>query len=133
MKTYPIIDDETRHQSGFEVENAYILPRAIAKLLENLDGVTGVRLIGTYTTDTDVRVRFKYLGRSYSVVEPFGDSSRYLVSPDIPAQPNNAISVIEKVFEEYEPQFWRKVIGDILTLRPLSWIKVWGQHENSRK
>jgi len=122
MKTFPVIDNNTQQKIGFEIENAYILPRTITVVLKNLTGVSDVQLIGSFSTNTDVRVSFKYLGKNYTVLEPFGDNSRYLVSPDSTAESSGAISNIESLFKNYEPPLWRKVVGDILTLRPLLWV-----------
>lgn len=117
MKTFPIIDDDTGMQSGFEIENAYILPNTVSRLLGNVDGVTNIHLRGGFFSDTDIRVEFTYLGKKYTVLEPFGDNSRYFISPDNVSESSAEVKTIEDVFKGYEPPMWRRIIGDLLTLK----------------
>ena len=122
MKTFPVFDDNTGQQYGFEIENAYLVSRGVAELLKHVDGVSNVTLIGTYSSGTDIRVKFCYKGRDYSVIEPFGDNSRYLITPNSPLESPDEIAAIEAIFKSYKPSFLRRLVGDILTLKPLARI-----------
>ena len=82
MRTYPIIDEKKGANSfAFEVENAYVRPRTIARLLKEVDGVTDVRVRKLFDSSADTHVQFKYLTQHYMVWEPYGDSSRYWIGP----------------------------------------------------
>ena len=121
MDTYTIKNVDTGAQIGFEIENAYILPKHIARILNGVPGVSEVNHLGTFRNDTDIRVTFQYNGSRFVVAEPFGDNSRYVVAPSDPAQ-HQDIDPIENAFVAYQPPFWRKSIGDILLLKPLFWL-----------
>lgn len=118
MDTYPIA-----HKNGlpfaFEVQNAYALPRRIARILSHVDGVSDVRLTRWSGRATDTRLEFKYLDRDYVVWEPYGDSSRYWIGPKNTDEPAPDITPVENAFKEYRLPFYRALIGDVLTLRIL--------------
>ena len=116
MITYPIVDkNKGPGHFAFEVENAYVLPRRIARILAEIDGVTDVQLPSSRATDT--RVEFKYRGRDYMVWEPYGDSSRYWIGPQDDEDQTTDISIVEDEFKRYRPPLYHRVIGDMLTLR----------------
>ena len=120
MITYPIVGNtEGTGLFAFEVENVYVLPRRIARILAGIDEVTAVRLWPLFRS-TDRRVEFRFRGRDFMVWEPYGDSSRYWIGPqdDNDDRPID-ISVIEDAFKRYRPPPYHRVIGDILTLRIL--------------
>jgi hypothetical protein len=120
MNTYPIVDPKQGEcPFAFEIENAYVSRRTVARLLGELDGVTEVGLGGRFGSSNDVRVEFKYGNRDYVVLEPFGDNSRYWIGPKNSAENTGDISEVENVFKRYQPPLHRTLIGDILTLRVL--------------
>lgn len=120
MDTYPIVDPKKGASPfAFEIENAYVSRRTVARLLGKLDGVTDVGLGGRFGSSNDVRVEFKYQNRDYVVLEPFGDNSRYWIGPKNSAESAGDIGQVESLFKRYRPPFHRALIGDILSLRVL--------------
>jgi hypothetical protein len=118
MNTYPIVDPKQGDNPfAFEVENAYLSRRTVARLLGRLDAVTKVGLGGRFGSSNDVRVEFKFKNRDYIVLEPFGDNSRYWIGPRSSADSVGDISEIENIFKLYRPPLHLTLIGDILTLR----------------
>lgn len=120
MDTYPIVDPKKGASPfAFEIENAYVSRRTVARLLRKLDGVADVGLGGRFGSSNDVRVEFKYRNRDYVVLEPFGDNSRYWIGPKDSAESAGDIGQVESLFKRYRPPFYRALIGDVLSLRVL--------------
>lgn len=120
MDTYPIVDPKKGARPfAFEIENAYVSRRTVARLLRELDGVTDVGLGGRFGSSNDVRVEFKYRNRDYVVLEPFGDNSRYWIGPKDAAESGADIGEVESLFKSYRPPFHRALIGDIVSFRLL--------------
>jgi len=117
MDTYPIAHNSL--PLAFEVDNAYALPRRIARILSHVDGVSDVRLTRWSGRATDTRVEFKYLDRDYVVWELYGDSSRYWIGPKNTDEPAPDVTPVEDAFKEYRLPLYRRLIGDVLTLRIL--------------
>lgn len=117
MQTYPTMDKHGLHPLAFEIENVYVGPRAIGRILEQVNGVSGVRVRRAFSKWEDVHVWFKYMDRDYVVVEPFGDNSRYWIGPK--EAPENApdVGAVENAFKDYRPPLHREIFGDVLTLR----------------
>lgn len=126
MKTYPVFDKEGVRSPIFKVENVYIGPATVAKLLTGVEGVADVRRRRMFAKSSDIHVEFQYLGRPYIVWEPFGDNSRYWIGPaDIVAdappvakleRPED-IEDLEDVFKRYKPPLYRTLLGHIVSLR----------------
>jgi hypothetical protein len=126
MQTYPISDKEGVRASIFQVENAYIGPATIAKLLAQVEGVSDVGCRKMFAKSSDVHIEFQYLGRPYIVWEPFGDNSRYWIGPAdmVAGAPDVSklehpgdIANLEEAFERYQPPLHRALLGNLLTLR----------------
>lgn len=117
MQTFPIMDKRGGYPFAFEIENVYVGTRAIGRLLEQLNGVSDVRVRRPFGKWEDVHVWFKYKDRDYVVLEPYGDNSRYWIGPKEAAE--NALDVgdIENAFKSYRPPLHREILGDVLTLR----------------
>lgn len=116
METFPLAK-EGEGAVAFEIENAYASRRTIASLLEQAEGISDVRLRGRFGSSDDVRIEFKYLGWSYIVWEPYGDSSRYWIGPKNLEERAEGIAELQEVFKRYQPPFYRALLGDLLTLR----------------
>ena len=112
MKVYKMIR-ESEQLFAFEIDNIYIRPRKIAKLLDAVDGVSNISLRKPFCTSSDIHLEFKYCGKDFIVWEPYGDSSRYWIGPK---QDGCAIdiSILVKVFEEYKLPRMVKVFGDLI-------------------
>jgi hypothetical protein len=115
MKTFPLAKKDER-LVAFEIENIYVSRKAVAKLLKQANGVTGVRLLGRFGSSDDTRIEFKYLGRDYIVWEPFGDNSRYWIGPRNPGEGADEIIGLEDIFEQYKPPLHRALLRHLLTL-----------------
>lgn len=126
MKTYPVLNDKKGRTPIFQIENAYIGPAAVARLLAVIEGVTEVQSRKMFAKSTDVHVSFKYMGQPFIVWEPFGDNSRYWIGPadmvagaeDVPdIQSPSDLARLEDAFKRYHPPFIRAFLGDLVTLR----------------
>jgi len=129
MRTYPRFNKKGIREPVFEIDNIYIAPATVARVLAAVEGVADVKVRRMFSKPSDIRVQFKYLGRPYIVWEPFGDNSRYWIGPadmlsgvDAVAaldSPND-ICRLEDAFKHYRPPFHRALLGlfgDVLTLR----------------
>ena len=128
METYKL-DTEEGTQFGFEIENFYISTFKIAKLLSGVDGITNIqrrKLFHKYDDDS-YRLMFDFNDETYLIVEPFGDSSRYWIYPRNSDHLSTKIAVIEAIFREYKPPILIKIIGDVISLKPIFWVvrKIW--------
>lgn len=119
MKTHPVSTSDGNRFVAFEVENAYINPATIARLLADLDGVTEVTPRRMFSMSSDVHVEFKYQGKHYIVWEAFGDNSRYWIGPKEERNDIGEITLLEAAFKRYIPPFCRTLFGDIVTLNLL--------------
>ena len=117
VKTFPAATAPDGRLLAFEVENAYIGPGTVARLLRQADGVTDVEQRRLFSRESDVHVRFKYLGEPCIVWEPYGDNSRYWIGPENPDSFNRSIGDVEKVLANHKPPMHRALIGDLLSLR----------------
>jgi hypothetical protein len=126
MQTYLVSDKQGVRAPIFQVENAYIGPATIAKLLAQVQGVSDVRRRKPFSKSSDVHIEFYYLGRPYIVWEPFGDNSRYWIGPadmvsGVPDVANlehpEDIANLEEVFKRYRPPLYRALLGDVISLR----------------
>jgi hypothetical protein len=118
METYPIIDEQKRDGPfAFEIENAYIGPRTIARLLNEIDGVSDVHARRPFSPLSEIQVEFTYCTQPYVVWEPYGDNSRYWIGPKEPAVASADIGEIESAFRHYRPPVYRRWLGDILSLK----------------
>jgi hypothetical protein len=100
MRTFPLQASSKLH--AFEVSNIWLQPRAIARLVRSQGAeVTFQRRL---FRSGDVHLRFKFKGKEFQVVEPFGDNSRYWIGPagDSPA-PSAEVSELHEVFAHYRP------------------------------
>ncbi len=116
MRTYKLHRDDG-HFLAFEIENTYIRPKKIAKLLSDVDDISDVRVREPFSSSSDVHLRFQYLGSEFIVWEPYGDSSRYWIGPENADDPPKVdIAPLEKALREYKPPVFIKVLGDLITL-----------------
>ncbi len=110
-------DKDGKAVYAFEIENAYVSLAMVGALLDNVDGVQDVQRRKPFSAWGDVHIRFKYLGHDCVVIEPFGDNSRYWIGAREIEKAKVDISKIEKQFREYSLPPFRRLLGDILSLR----------------
>jgi hypothetical protein len=115
MNTYEITDKDGT-AFAFEIDNVYIGPRKIAKLLTSTDGVTKVKVRKPFDFGNENRLEFEYLGGNFVVWEPFGDNSRYWIGPKDAKERLPQIAAIERIFAKYKPPRLVKFIGDLISL-----------------
>ncbi len=116
MKVYKLHSDDG-HFQAFEIDNAYIRPKSIRKLLSNLKEVVEISLQSEHRASIDIKLSFKYCGIKYIVWEPYGDNSRYWIGPESEGEyPDLDLQPLANVFLKYRPFFLAKIFGDILTL-----------------
>jgi hypothetical protein len=102
MRTYPLQASGVLH--AFEVSNIWLQPRAIARLVRSQGAeITFQRRL---FRSGDVHLQFKFKGKEFQVIEPFGDNSRYWIGPaeESPA-PLAEVSDLHEVFARYRPGF----------------------------
>ena len=117
MQTFPLIDPDSGIKYAFEVENAYIGPKRIARLLAGAPDVSNVKSRRLFGPNPDTHVVFNYKGSEYMVWEPYGDNSRYWIGPRDTTVKGVDITPVEQVFRNYCPPLIRRAIGNVLTLR----------------
>lgn len=117
MQTHPAKTSPDGRLIAFEIDNAYIGPAAVARLLGQASSVSDVKRRRLFSGDGDVHVRFKHQGQPCIVWEPYGDNSRYWIGPENPDTFAEDLREVERVFEEYNPPAHREMIGNLLTLR----------------
>lgn len=99
MKTYP-----QRSSSGelhaFEIENILTSRRKVLRIVKSIPGVKVISspMFLSWFRESTV-CRFSVDGQEFSVEEPFGDNSRYLISAEPPG-PCAQFGVVEKAFNE---------------------------------
>lgn len=64
---------------GFEIENAFIALRTVARLLREVDGVRDLKRRPLFSGSDGVHIEFWFRDASCVVQEPFGDNSRYMI------------------------------------------------------
>jgi hypothetical protein len=121
MKTHPCVDQKAGFPFAFEVENSYLGPSEIARILSPVDGVSEIRTRKLFSKWEEVHAWFRYKNKDFVVWEPHGDNSRYWIGPK--SQEDRVdISAIQREFERYRVPLIRKLVGDALTLRILKRI-----------
>ena len=99
MKTYLHKGDEGKLTS-FEVSNTIIGRRGVVKILNKIPEVKIIQTpIFLSWLREDVFCRFKLKNKTFTIEEPFGDNSRYLICSE-PPEPCVEIEIVEKVFSE---------------------------------
>jgi len=117
MNTYQINISADGKLVAFEIENAYIGLAAVTRLLQKAKGVSEVSRRRIFAGDGDVHVRFKYHGQPCITWEPYGDNSRYWFGPESPETFTEDLRGVEQIFNDYNPPAYRRMIGNLLSLR----------------
>ena len=122
MITYPISGDGVPVKA-FEIENVYIGLKQISELLKSVSGVSDVRMRKLFSGNSDIHIEFKYLDTDCVVWEPYGDSSRYWIGPKDDKNTVIDMKNIQSAFDSYQPPIFKKLLGDLLTLKFVSRTK----------
>ncbi|WP_157006583.1 hypothetical protein [Luteibacter yeojuensis] len=102
MEIFPFLTAEAG-APAFKIENVYISRRAIGRIPRTVQGITDVKLRGRFGSTDDVRVEFKYHGRVYIVLEPYGDNSEYWICRENPGEGWHDITELSNAFLHYQP------------------------------
>lgn len=124
MNTYPVRDRDGRI-IAFEIESVYIGVKKVAKLLLMANGVSDLRVRKLFSANNEIHVEFSYMGTSFIVWEPYADSSRYWIGPKDKLHEQINLGVLERVFQQYQPLFVIKVLGDLVLFKFLSSLRRW--------
>ena len=126
MDVYSVMTAAGQRAPVFQIDVAYAGPRAIAKILSTVGGVSEIATRRFIVSPRDIHIRFLFRGVPFVVLEPWGDNSRYWIGPaDIAdetlALPREVVADeivdLETAFRAYQPSAIRQFIGDILTLK----------------
>ena len=99
VKTYPLNNEQGRLHA-FEISNFLIGRRGVVKIIRKIPGSSIVKGPKFFSWSSEAEFcRFKVESQQFSVGEPFGDNSRYLVSADPPGWCPQ-IEIVEKSFWE---------------------------------
>jgi hypothetical protein len=111
LRTYPLTNDSGAIYA-FEVGNALLSPREIARLVKSSLGASITAGPLGYASAEDMRLRFRYAGIEFEVVEPFGDNSRYWIGP-AGEKPTRVpeIDKLNELFLAYRPTLLRRLIS----------------------
>ena len=85
VKTFDLFDDAGRLHA-FEVSNLWLGRRGVVKIVRTIPGVTVLKVpqrMFSWRTE-DEFCKFAVCGRQFTVEEPFGDNSRYLIASEPP-------------------------------------------------
>jgi hypothetical protein len=126
MKTYPL--NTNGMTTAFEIGNAGVSRRGIARLLRGIPDVTDVQLAGHFGSANDVRVSFKYRGFDYEVEEPYGDNSRYLIGPKEPSTTTLSIEEIEQAFRNHRSLSGVLGLTFLLAVVPMTLLARYGEN-----
>lgn len=89
----------------------------LRRLLLLVDGVSDVRGRPLLARWGDDRLRFRYNGRDWKVLEPFGDNSRYWIVREDATPTAVEIRSIETVLASHRPPLHRRILAGTLGLR----------------
>jgi hypothetical protein len=111
LRTYPLTDNSGAIYA-FEVGNALLSPREIARLVKSTLGASITAGPNGYASADDMRLRFHYAGTEFEVFEPFGDNSRYWIGPagEKPARVPE-IDKLHEMFQTYRPSLLRRLLS----------------------
>jgi hypothetical protein len=106
MKVYDLHDAQGR-LTGFEIDNGWLQPRGVRYVLNRLPRARTLPPSGA----PDERARFEVDGVRFQMIEPFGDNSRYLVTPEVGVTPLTAD--VRRAFADYRPSASFRVAGGV--------------------
>jgi hypothetical protein len=111
MRTYPLTEDSGAI-IGFQVSNAFLSPREIARLVKSALGASITAGPQGYASSGEMRLRFRYAGTEFEVFEPFGNNSRYWIFPaaEKPVRVPE-MDRLHELFRAYRPSLLRRMVS----------------------
>ena len=94
MKTYPI-HNEQHELHAFEINNTSIRRRTAASIVESISNVVILKKpkLFSWFIDGDVFCVFVLNNKEFTIEEPFGDNSRYLIASNPPGHCSELLTV----------------------------------------
>ncbi len=99
MNIHPIHNEQ--HQlHAFEINNAFKGRRAVTKIIETIPDVKIIKKPSflSWFRDNEIFCIFELNNREFTIEEPFGDNSRYLISAKPPGHCAE-LAIIEEAFK----------------------------------
>ena len=114
-----LLDDPVRvgMHTGLEISNVYVSSSDLVRVLKGVDGISNIESRPRFASRKDVRARFRYHDQDWSVIEPFGDNSRYWIVANDGTPEEGTVAVLEQVFLKFQPGPFRRLWRGLLTLR----------------
>lgn len=99
MKTF-ILKNEDGKIHAFEVENSLLSRKAVTGVVEKIPGASIIKKPKLFSWfREDEFCRFQIENQTFSVQEPFGDNSRFLISAEPPGW-SAQIELVESIFSQ---------------------------------
>ena len=99
VKTYPLTNKQGRLHA-FEISNLSVGRRGVVKIIKKISGSSIEKEPKIFSWSREAEFcRFKVESQQFSVEEPFGDNSRYLVRAEPPGWCPQ-MEIVEKSFRE---------------------------------
>jgi hypothetical protein len=105
---------------AFEIENAYISLRTVAKILRTVPGVSHVETVSWFVrlfAAKESRATFQFHNHEFVVCEPFGDNSRFWIGPRNPESSAVEIEPLQRAFLRHRPSLVLHLTGNLVSLR----------------
>jgi len=99
MRTYPLNND-LQQLHAFEISNTFTSRNAVTKIIEKIPNATITKRpkFLSWFRDGDVFCIFNINNKVFTIEEPFGDNSRYLIGAN-PPDHCSEIAIIEEAFK----------------------------------
>ena len=99
MRTYPI-QNEQHQLHAFEISNAFKSRSAVTRIIETIPNVivTKKPKFFSWLRNDDIFCMFKLNNKEFTIEEPFGDNSRYLVGCNPPGYCPE-LAIVEEAFK----------------------------------
>ena len=97
--------DERGQITGFEVSNALLTRRATSRIVKLIPGAQIVRERAPFSSSApDDFCEFTVGGKTFHVIEPFGDNSRYWLT-SVPPEESEELVQVRAAFQQHRVFF----------------------------
>ena len=100
---------------AFEVEKLLVSMRDVVNVLGSTSGVEHVEQRRPFSSRAQPLATFRFTGRAFEVMEPFGDNSRFWIGPSDAEKDTVPLYVVTEAFERHKPPAWRSILAAVLT------------------